>query len=309
MQKKEKRLDLIIIGAGMAGLTAAIYASRAKLNTLVLEDELVGGQVREAYSVENYPGFINISGEELSERLQKHAKETGAKIDEFDNIKKVILTDDEKIIETESFIYKPKAVILASGSQRIKLNVPEEKKFHGKGIHYCETCDGSLYSGKHLIVIGGGNSAIGSIKFLSKYAQKITLINKGDKLKADKKSQDEVFNNPKVTVISNSVAIHANGDSKLESLTIENVKTKEVTEIKADGVFTYIGLAPRTELYKEYIKLNQNGNIEAGENCETNIKGVFAAGDVRTKKYRQLTTASSDGTVAALMAEEYILNK
>ncbi|MFA6940670.1 MAG: FAD-dependent oxidoreductase [Clostridiaceae bacterium] len=309
MQKMEKRLDLIIIGAGMAGLTAAIYASRAKISTLVLEDELIGGQVREAYSIENYPGFINISGEELTERLQKQARETGAEIDEFDKIKTVILTDKEKIIETDSFIYKPSAVILATGSRRIKLPVPEERKFHGRGIHYCETCDGSLYLGKHLVVIGGGNSAVGSIKFLSKYAEKITLIHKGDKLKADKKNQDEVLKNPKVTVILNSVVIHANGDSKLEFLTIENIMTKEITELKADGVFSYIGFAPRTELYRDYIKLNGNGNIEAGENCETNIKGVFAAGDVRTKRYHQLTTASSDGTVAALMAEEYILSK
>ena len=309
MNKATKNLDLIIIGSGPAGLTAGIYASRLKLNTLILEDEIVGGQIKDAYIVENYPGFSRISGTELIDKMQEQAINSGTLIDEFDKIISVKLTDNEKIIETQSYIYKPKAVIIAAGAKHRELPIPEEKKFHGNGIHYCELCDGHLYEGKNIAVVGGGNSAVGAVNFLSKYANKITLIHQFDKLQADQKSQEELFNNKKVEVLFDSEVRHAVGENSLEAVVLENIKTKETSELKLDGMFVYIGLVPRTELYKDYLKINNYGNIEAGETCETNVKGVFAAGDVRTKMFRQLTTAVSDGTVAALMTEKYILGK
>ena len=307
VNKIEKALDLLIIGAGPAGLTAGLYAARLKLNTLILEDELVGGQIREAYVVENYPGFTSIGGSELSDRMREQSTLAGAVIDEYDTILSVKLTNDEKIIETEKFLYKPKAVIIASGAKRRELPIPEENKFHGNGIHYCELCDGHLYEGKHLGVVGGGSSAVGAADFLSKYAAKVTLIHRSGQLRADKKSQEDLFANKKIQVLWDSEVKSALGDKKLEAVLLENPKSKEHTELKLDGVFVYIGSIPRTELYKDYVDVDEYGNIIAGETCETNVQGVFAAGDVRQKLFRQLTTAVSDGTTAALLAERYIL--
>ncbi len=307
MIKKEKKLDLLIIGAGPAGLTAGIYAARLKLKTLILEDELVGGQIKDAYLVENYPGFISITGSELIDKIQNQAINCGVEIDEFDKIISVKLTNSEKVIETKSYIYKPKAVIIAAGAKKRELTIPEEGKFHGKGIHYCELCDGHLYEGKHIAVVGGGNSALQAANFLSKYAEKITLIHELNHLQADKKNQQELFDNKKIEILWNSKIQHAIGDNKLEAVLIENIK--ETYKLDLDGIFVYIGLSPRTDLYKDYLNLNNYGNIEAGETCETNVKGVFAAGDVRTKIFRQLTTAVSDGTIASLMAEKYITNE
>lgn len=307
MNKKEKELDLLIIGAGVAGLTAGLYAARLKLDTLIIEDGLVGGQIRDAYVVENYPGFNRIGGRELTDRMQEQSKLAGAVIDEFDSILSVTLTDEEKVIETENYRYRPKAVIIASGAKRRELPIPEEKKFHANGIHYCELCDGHLYEGKHVAVIGGGSSAVAAADYLSKYAGKVTLIHCLNQLQADKKSQEELFANSKVEVLWNFEVKQVIGDAILEGIVLENSETKECTELKLDGIFVYIGYLPRTEMYKDYVDIDDDGNIVAGETCETNVKGVFAAGDVRKKLFRQLTTAVSDGTVAALMAEEYIL--
>lgn len=307
MNKKEKELDLLIIGAGPAGLTAGLYAARLKLDTLIIEDELVGGQIRDAYVVENYPGFSKIGGSELTEKMQKQSKLAGAVIDEFDRVLSVRLTDDEKVIETENYLYKPKAVIIASGAKRRELPIPEEKQFRGNGIHYCEICDGHLYEGKHVGVIGGGSSAVGAADFLAKYAAKVTLIHRSGELRADKKSQEELFANEKVEVLWDSEVKQVLGGERLEAVVLENPKSKERREIKLDGIFVYIGSVPRTEIYKEYVDIDEYGNIVAGETCETKVQGVFVAGDVRKKLIRQLTTAVSDGTVAALMAEKYIL--
>lgn len=306
MDKENKNIDILIIGAGPAGLTAAIYASRLKLNTLVLEDEIIGGQIRDAYVIENYPGFTNISGVDLIKKMEEQATASGAIIDEFDKIISLKLSNSEKIVETEGHIYNAKVVIIASGAKRRELPIPEEKNFNGKGIHYCELCDGHMYDGKHVIVVGGGNSALLAVKFLSKYAKSITIVHQFDYFQAEKKIQDEVFNNPKVNIIWDSEIKHAIGNNTLSKVVIENIKTKETSELPVDGIFVYIGFIPRTDLFKDYIKLDKFGNILADETTKTNIDGVFAAGDVRFKSFRQLTTATADGTVAALMAEKFI---
>lgn len=309
MSKEKKELDLIIIGGGPAGLTAAMYAGRAKLDTLLLENELVGGQVRNSYTIENYPGFKSIGGGDLADIFQEQARDLGANIDEFDSIEKIYISDDEKIIETESYVYQPKAVIIATGAVPRKLPIPQEEQFSGRGIHYCAICDGALYQGKKVAVVGGGNSALEESIFLTRFAEKVYLIRRYDYFKGEQSLIDEVFNNPKIEVLLNKDLIQANGKEFLESVIIKDTKTQESSSLDVNAVFGYIGTEPRTKEVKDYIKLNEQGYIITDEDLQTNIQGVYAAGDVRQKKYRQITTAVSDGTIALLNAEKYILRK
>ncbi|MDP4143524.1 MAG: FAD-dependent oxidoreductase [Bacillota bacterium] len=309
MAKQQIELDLLIIGAGPAGLTAAIYATRSKLNAVILEEELVGGQIRGSYSIENYPGFESISGADLSDKIQAHAVSLGAQINDLGKIVSLSLSNEEKIIETDDVIYRPKAVIIATGATPRRLPVPEEANLHGKAIHYCELCDGPLYGNKDLVVVGGGNSALQAAIFLTKYARNITIIHQFDYFQGAKATQEQLHQNKNVNTIWNSEIRHVIGEKAIEKIIVENVKTKETSEIKADGIFAYIGYVPKTDLFKDNIKLNQWRYIETDENMETNIKGVFAAGDVRSKTFRQITTAVNDGTIAALAAEKYILEK
>ena len=309
MDKEIKKLDLIIIGGGPAGLTAAIYAGRAKLNTLLLEDKVLGGQVRNSYTIENYPGFKSIQGSELSDLLQSQAEESGTIIDEFDLIENIILSDDEKIVETESYIYKPKAIIIATGASPKKLPIPQESKFSGNGVHYCAVCDGALYEGKKIAVVGGGNSALEEAIFLTRFAEKVYLIRRHDYFKGEKTKVEAVFNNPKIEVMLNEDVIELNGNDKLEGIGLKNTKTNQITHMDMDAVFAYIGTEPKTDLVKKYINLNTYGYVVTDENMKTNVKGVYAAGDVREKEFRQITTAVADGTIALLSAEKYIVDK
>lgn len=309
MDKEVKELDLIIIGGGPAGLTAAIYAGRAKLNTLLLENKILGGQVRNSFTIENYPGFKSIEGSKLADLLQEQASEFGAVIDEFDLIESIFLSDKEKIIETETYIYKPKAVIIATGAVPKKLPIKGEKEFDGKGIHYCAVCDGAMYDGKNIAVVGGGNSALEEALFLTRFAQKVYLIRRYDYFKGEQSVIDEVFNNPKIEVLLNQDVIEAKGGDFLNSIVLKNTINSEISELKVDAVFGYIGTEPKTSDVKQYLKLTKQGYIITDEDMQTNIKGVYAAGDVRDKKIRQITTAVSDGTIALLNAEKYILQK
>jgi thioredoxin reductase (NADPH) len=307
MSKEKRELDLIIIGGGPAGLTAAMYAGRAKLNTLLLENQIVGGQVRSSYTIENYPGFKSIGGGDLADIFQEQAKALGAKIDEFDSIEKIYISDDEKTIETEAYIYQPKAVIIATGAAPRRLPIPQEKQFAGKGIHYCAVCDGAIYQDKKIAVVGGGNSALEESIFLTRFAEKVYLIRRYDYFKGEQALIDEVFNNPKIEVLLNKDLVEAKGENFLESITIRNTNSQELIKLEVNAIFGYIGTEPRTEQVKGYLKLNEQGYIITDEDLQTNIEGVYAAGDVRQKKYRQITTAIADGTIALLNAEKYIL--
>lgn len=309
MVKEIKELDLIIIGGGPAGLTAAIYAGRAKLNTLLLENKILGGQVRNSFTIENYPGFKSIQGGKLADLFQEQAAEFGAVIDEFDLIEKIDLSEEEKVIETETFIYKPKAVIIATGAVPRKLPIKGEKNFAGKGIHYCAVCDGAMYEGKNIAVVGGGNAALEEALFLTKFAEKVYLIRRYNYFKGEQSVIDEVFNHPKIEVLLNEDLIEAKGQDFLNSVVLKNTLDGIVSELKVDAVFGYIGTEPKTEEVKKYLNINEQGYIITNEDMETNIKGVYAAGDVREKKYRQITTAVSDGTIALLNAEKYILER
>lgn len=306
MDKEIKDLDLLIIGGGPAGLTAAMYGARAKLNLLLLENQIVGGQVRSSYTIENYPGFKTIEGGKLADLMKEQAVELGAKIDDFDNIVKVSFSDEEKLVETKKVIYRAKSVIISTGATPKKLTIPSEDKFSSKGVHYCAVCDGAVYEGSVLGVVGGGNSALEEALFLTKFASKVVMIRRFDYFKGEKATLDELLNHPKVEVLYNWDLVDVAGDKFVDKAIIKNTQTGEEKEIALDAVFGYIGTEPKTDLFKDYINLNKQGYVLTDENMATNVKGVYAAGDVREKQFRQITTAVADGTIAALAAEKYL---
>ena len=308
MSKEKKQKELIIIGGGPAGLTAAIYGARAKLNMLLLEDQILGGQVRNSYTIENYPGFKTVTGSELADLMQQQAEELGAEIDEFDMIEKVDFSGEKKIIETSNYIYETDTVIISTGATPRKLPIPNEEKFSGKGIHYCAVCDGAMYEGKVIAVVGGGNSALEEALFLTKFAKKVYMIRRYDYFKGEKSTIDEVMNHPKIEVLFNEDLVDVEGKDFVEKAIIKNTKDNSEKELELDAIFGYIGTEPKTELFKEYVNLS-HGYIPTDNNMKTNIEGVYAAGDVREKEFRQITTAVSDGTIAALQAEKYVVER
>ncbi len=306
--KKRIQKDIVIIGAGMAGLTAALYAGRMNLSVLVLENGIIGGQIANATGIENYPGLPGISGKDLIAAVQEQAEGFGAVIDEFDAIQKVSLNASPKLVETESCIYETEAVIIASGMERRKLPLPEERKYAGKGVHYCELCDGHMYQDKVIAVMGGGNAAVDAANFLTKYAKKLYLVHRSQ-LRADEVSQEKLRENSKVEILLETEVKSLQGASRLERMEILDKASGETRELAVDGIFVNIGVSPNTALFRDELELAEDGRIRAGEDCRTNVPGVFAAGDVRGKEIRQLTTAAADGTAAAILAEKYLANK
>lgn len=305
MEKERRKRDVVIIGAGMAGLTAALYAGRSGLSVLVLESELVGGQIANAAGIENYPGFLSVGGSELISTVQNQAEKFGAVVDEFDAIVRVDLSAQPKIVETESAVYKAGAVILATGMKRRKLSLTEAARYEGRGIHYCELCDGQAYQGKKVAVIGGGNAAVDAAEYLSKLAAKLYLIQRSE-LRADAASVNRLRGHGNVEILLHTEPRALSGDKRLTAVTIFDRKAETTKELPLDAIFVNIGVEPNTALFADQVKTDKAGNIIAGEDCRTNLDGVFAAGDVRTKEVRQLTTAAADGTTAALGAVKYL---
>lgn len=312
MEKEIIKTKLIIIGAGPAGLTASIYAARAGLSPLVLEKGLVGGQVALSSIVENYPGYSSITGAELSAKMRDHAQAAGAEIDEFDEIERAELSDTQKRIITESKIYEPTAVIIATGAVPKPLLVRNEARFRGKGIHYCALCDGAAYKGKTVGVVGGGSAAVEEALYLANIAEKVILIRRKDSFHAEKAVVERAERTPNIEILYNTDLIdvgnfgNENSSDFLEYALVSDTVTLAERKIPLSAVFAYIGSAPRTELLRGCVELDPSGYIIADEEMRTSISGVFAAGDVRTKRYRQIVTAVSDGAVAALSAEKYI---
>lgn len=306
MSKEKKNIDLVILGGGPAGLTAAIYASRAKINFILLENGILGGQVRNSYLIENYPGVKEVDGVELADKMQEQAESLGAIIDEFDPVENIEIREGNNIIETESYIYISKTVIIATGAVPRKLPIPNESKFEGKGIHYCAVCDGAMYEGKEIGVIGGGNSALEEAVFLTKFAKTVYMIRRYDYFRGEKKLIEEAENNDKIKILYNRDLVNVEGGDYVEKAIIRDENSKKESELKLDGVFGYIGTEPKSDIFKNYININKNGYIITDEKMTTNIKGVYAAGDIREKEYRQITTAVADGTIAALEAEKFI---
>jgi len=299
--------DLIIIGGGPAGLTAGIYATRAKLKTIMLERLNVGGLVASTDWVENYPGFPEgITGAELTKKMEDQAVKFGLQITPYKEVNSADLKGTIKIIKVDEEEYKAKAVIVASGTEPKKLNIPGEEKFKGRGVSYCATCDGAFFKEKDIVMIGGGSSGIQEGLFLTRFVKSITVVEFMPHLNAEKILQDRAHNEPKFKFFLNHMATSINGETQIESVTIKNRETNEEKSIPCAGVFVYVGWDPKTEFLKGQVDLNKWGYVVAGEDTKTSTPGVFVAGDVRDKELRQITTAVSDGTLAAFMAEKYI---
>ncbi|MGE4497746.1 MAG: thioredoxin-disulfide reductase [Deferribacterales bacterium] len=307
-QDIKEEYDVVILGAGPAGLTAAMYAARDNLSTLVLEKQFPGGQVATTEFVENYPGFPEgLMGADLSEKMYAHAEKFGVLIRAAE-CQHIEVKGDYKYltIKNLSFQIKAKALILCLGAHWKRLEVPGENRFFGRGVSFCATCDGSFYKDKEIAVIGGGDSAVEEGLYLTKFASKVTIIHRRDKLRAAKIYQDRALKHEKINFIWDTVVTAVNGDQKVGSVSLKNLKTGEESELEVAGIFVFIGQTADTGLVKDLVKLDESGFIVADETTETNIPGIFAAGDVRWKPLRQITTAVADGSVAAKAAGKYI---
>ncbi|MFK3935927.1 thioredoxin-disulfide reductase [Alkalihalobacillus sp. NPDC078783] len=303
---EETIYDVIIAGAGPAGMTAAVYTSRAQLSTLMLERGVPGGQMANTEEVENYPGFDHILGPDLSTKMFEHAKKFGAQY-AYGDIKEIIDEGDTKRVIAGSKEYRARAVIVTTGAEYKKIGVPGEKELGGRGVSYCAVCDGAFFKNRELVVVGGGDSAVEEAVYLTRFASKVTVIHRRDELRAQKILQQRAFDNDKVEFIWNHVVTEIDEEGgKVGSVKLKNTKTDEVSDFKTDGVFIYIGLLPLNESVKNLGILNEEGYIVTNEEMETKIPGIFAAGDVREKSLRQIVTATGDGSVAAQNVQHYI---
>ena len=305
----DNHYNTIIIGAGPAGLSAGIYASRAKLKTLILNEGTVGGQLVLTHEIANYPGVKSTSGYMLGNSMKEQAESFGCEIRANLRITNMDLSGEIKRIEVNGKDeYTGDAIILAPGGRSRSLGVPGEDEFKGKGISYCATCDGDFFQDKEIIVVGGGNSALEEAVSLTKYARKVTTVHQFDHFQAFPHAIEEASQNSRIDFIMESRITEFTGEEKLQSVKIENLNTGEITHRKIDGVFIFIGYIPNTEFLNGKVNLNEWGEIPVNDLLETNIKGVYAAGDCIPKKFRQVTTAVADGTIAALSAADFIHN-
>ena len=304
---KNEILDVIIIGGGPAGFTSGIYTSREKLNTLLLEKSMCGGLPAITDLIENYPGFPEgISGMELVSRFRRQAEKFGVNIREYEGVQSIIPGDGVIRVRTENGEYITRTVIIATGGLPRKINVPGETEYIGKGVSYCATCDGPFYRDAEIAVIGGGDAAIQEAIFLTKFARKVTVIHRRDKLRASPILQQRAFANEKIDFLWDSVPVEIAGEELVKSITVKNVKTGQLDALNVEGVFIFIGWNPNTGFVRDLLKLDEAGHIITDTYLRTNIEGIFAVGDVRSKKFRQIAEACGDATVGALAASEYI---
>lgn len=307
VMNQNNHYDVIIIGAGPAGLTAGIYLSRARLRTLIVSDGTVGGQMILTHEIANYPGVESISGYQLSNIMKKQAKTFGCDIKSNTSIANFQFEGELKQVTLDDGIsYTADAIILSPGGRSRTLNVSGEGKFKGRGISYCATCDGDFFTDKEIVVVGGGNSALEEAVSLTKYATKVTIIHQFDHFQAFEYAIEEVHNHPKINFIMESSINVFHGNERLESVDVKNLKTGISANFKTDGVFIFIGYVPNTEFLIGKIDLNKWNEIIVNNDLKTNLEGVYAAGDSITKRYRQITTAVGDGTIAALAVSNYI---
>lgn len=303
----EKIYDIIIIGGGPAGYTAALYASRAGLDTLLIERMSIGGQMTLTGDIDNYPGFDEgIDGFTLGMKMQQGSERFGAKT-EYDEVTNVDFSDKIKKVITASGEHLGKAVVIATGANPRELGIKGEKELTGRGVHYCAHCDGRFYKDRTVVVVGGGNSAAADALYLSRLAKKVYVVHRRDSLRATKIYHAPLLNAENVEFVWDSKVSEFIVDGKITAIKAQNLKTEAESVIECDGVFISIGRQPATELFVDKLELDENGYIVADETTKTNISGVFAAGDVRTKALRQVVTATADGAVAAHYAEDYIL--
>lgn len=301
--------DIMIVGAGAAGLTAGIYASRAKLSTLILNEGAVGGQMVLTDEIANYPGVPATKGYILANTMKQQAKGFGCKIKSNVKITGYDLKGTTKTITLEDGrIFEGRTVILTPGGRPRSLNIPGEEQYKGSGISYCATCDGDFFTEKEVVVVGGGNSALEEAVALTKYASKVTIVHQFDHFQAFNYAIEEAQRNPKISFVMNSQLRGFYGNGVLEKIEVEHIPTGEKSTIKTDGTFIFAGYLPNTEDLKKLVKLNEKNEIEVDTGMQTNVNGVFAAGDCIAKKYRQVTTAVAEGTIAALSAAEFLRN-
>ncbi|HIS26317.1 MAG TPA: thioredoxin-disulfide reductase [Candidatus Pullilachnospira intestinigallinarum] len=302
----EQIYDVLIIGSGPAGMTAAIYGKRAGLSVAVLEGNYInGGQILNTYEVDNYPGLPGISGLDLADKFKEHAASHGA---EFlrGKAERVTLEGNIKVVHTRKEDFRCRTLVIASGAVHRKLGVPGEETLNGMGVSYCATCDGAFFRDKTVAVVGGGDVAVEDAIFLARGCRKVYVIHRRDQLRAAKTLQDSLFATEGVEMYWNGIVTRIDGENKVQRITVENTKTGEHQELEVDGVFIAVGITPDTGFVKDFVELDSQGYIIAGEDGKTNVPGVFAAGDVRTKQLRQVITAAADGANCITSAEEYL---
>jgi thioredoxin reductase (NADPH) len=301
-----KNYDIIIIGGGPAGLSAGIYAARARLATLLIERGAVGGQIINAGVVENYPGYADgISGVDLTQAMHQQAEKFGLET-LYDEVISIEVNGQQKVVKTPQGDFLAKAVIIAGGAERQKLNVPGEAAFTGKGVSYCATCDGAFFRDKAVAVIGGGNAAAHEALELTKFASKVTLIHRRNELRATKIMEEKLLADPKIQVLWDTVVLEILGDKFVEKLKLRNVKTEKETILDVTGVFVSVGSQPATGYLKGLINLDAAGAIVTNDKLETNVPGIYAAGDIKSGSIRQVVGATGDGATAAINAGKYI---
>lgn len=305
----ENIYDLAILGAGPAGICAAIYATRAKLNTIWLDKKFVqGGQIVDTYEVDNYPGLPGITGLDLGEAMAGHAEKLGMK-PQRETVRSIEAEQGIKVIRTKKNEYRASAVIIACGATHRHLGIPGEEELSGMGVSYCATCDAAFFQDRTVVVVGGGNVAVEDAILLSRTCKKVYLVHRRDELRAEKILQESFFACKNVEIIWDSIPLSIEGTDKVEALKIQNKKTQEESFIETDGVFIAVGIVPGTEKFKDLVKLDEAGYIVAGEDGITSEPGIFAAGDIRTKNLRQVVTAVADGANAVASAQRYLLDK
>lgn len=310
-----KIYDVIIIGAGPAGLAAGLYAGRSRLDTLIIEKGREGGQIVTTDEIENYPGQMidGESGQSLIDRMSQQAKKFGAER-VTDTVNEVVLEGDIKKVICSSAVYEARVIIIATGAAPREIGCKGETEFRGKGVSYCATCDAFFFKGLEVFVVGGGDAAVEEAMYLTKFARKVTLIHRRDELRAAKSIQEKAFANPKLEFMWDTVVEELHGDGILSAMTVKNVKTGEITSIHADekdgmiGVFGFVGYHPCSELFSGKVE-TENGYILTDEDMHTNVEGVYAIGDIRRKSLRQVVTAVADGAIAAMQAEHYLSHR
>ena len=305
---QEVDCDVIILGAGPAGLAAAIYAARARMDVVVIDQSVPGGQAASTYHIANYPGTPGVvTGRNLVDNMRMQAEMFGAHIEDLKEVMKVEFVGKVKTVVTEDTTYRGKVAIVATGSMPRTLPAEGADEFKGRGVHYCATCDGAMYQDRRVIVVGGGSSAMEEAVFLTRFASEVVIVHRSEKFRAAQVEIDMAKANPKIKFITNTIVkkVHGQGHG-IGSVELEDVNTGEVRDFPIDGIFVYIGNEPMTDMCSEEIELDDDRYIVAGEDCKTNIAGVYVAGDIRSKPIRQVVTATADGAVAGIMSERYI---